>query len=76
LYPSFKVFDYTGNPKLGICGNPAALERAKSFISAGLASGVLKPAIDRVFDGLREYAPAHQYICANTRSGKIIVSLS
>ena len=76
LYPSFKVFDYTGNPKLGIRGNPAALERAKSFISAGLASGVLKPAIDRVFDGLREYAPAHQYLSANTRSGKIIVSLS
>jgi NADPH:quinone reductase-like Zn-dependent oxidoreductase len=76
LYPSFKVFDYTGNPKLGISENPAAVERAKTFISAGLASGVLKPAIDCVFDGLREYAAAHQYICANTRTGKIIVTLS
>lgn len=76
LYPSFKVFDYTGNPRLGICGSPAAVERAKTFISAGLASGVLKPTIDCVFDGLEEYAAAHQYIGANTRTGKIIVSLS
>jgi NADPH:quinone reductase-like Zn-dependent oxidoreductase len=75
LYPSFKVFDYTGNPKLGICGKPAAGERAKSFIAAGLASGVLKPAIDRVFDGLGEYTAAHRYLSANTRTGKVIVSL-
>ncbi|MBV9873712.1 MAG: zinc-dependent alcohol dehydrogenase family protein [Verrucomicrobia bacterium] len=75
LYPSFKVFDYTGNPKLGICGNSAAVERAKSFISAGLASGVLKPTIDRVFDGLSEYTAAHQYLNANTRTGKVVVSL-
>jgi NADPH:quinone reductase-like Zn-dependent oxidoreductase len=75
LYPSFKVFDYTGNPKLGISGNSAALERAKSYIAPGLASGVLKPTIDRVFDGLGEYAAAHQYLGANTRIGKVIVSL-
>ena len=75
LYPSFKVFDYTGNPKLGIRSNPAAVDRAKCFISAGLVSGVLQPAIDRVFDGLREYVAAHQYIEANARIGKIIVSL-
>jgi NADPH:quinone reductase-like Zn-dependent oxidoreductase len=76
LYPCFKVFHYTGNPKVGSSGNPAAVKRAKSFISAGLASGVLNPAIDRVFDGLEEYAAAHQYIAANTRAGKIVVSLS
>lgn len=76
LYPSFKVFDYTGNPKLGICRDPAAIERAKSFISSGLASGALKPTIDRVFDGLREYVAAHEYLSANTHIGKIIVSLS
>lgn len=76
LYPSFKVFDYTGNPKLGICRDPAAIERAKSFISSGLASGALKPTIDRVFDGLREYVAAQEYLSANTHIGKIIVSLS
>ena len=75
LYASFKVFDYTGNPKLRISGNPAAVERAKSFIAAGLASGVLKPTIDRVFDGLGEYAAAHQYLSANSRTGKVVVSL-
>ena len=76
LYPSFRVFDYTGNPRLGIGQNPAAFERAKSFIAAGLASGVLQPTIDRVFAGLREYVSAHQYLGANTQTGKIIVSLN
>jgi NADPH:quinone reductase-like Zn-dependent oxidoreductase len=75
LYPSFKVFDYTGNPKLGICGNSAAVERAKSYIAGGLASGVLKPTIDRVFAGLGEYAAAHQYLSSSNRTGKVIVSL-
>jgi NADPH:quinone reductase len=75
LYPSFKVFDYTGNPKLGICGNSAAVERAKSFIAAGLSCGILKPTIDRVFHGLDAYAAAHQYLADNSRAGKVIVSL-
>jgi NADPH:quinone reductase-like Zn-dependent oxidoreductase len=75
LHASFKVFDYTGNPRLGICPNPAAMERAKSFVSAGLASGVLKPAIDRVFTGIGEYAAAHHYMGTNTQAGKIIVAL-
>jgi NADPH:quinone reductase len=74
LYPSFKVFDYTANR--GICRDPAAIERAKRFISSGLSSGALKPTIDRVFDGLRQYVAAHQYLSANTHIGKIIVSLS
>jgi NADPH:quinone reductase-like Zn-dependent oxidoreductase len=76
LYPSFKVFDYTGNHKLGISQNPAAIERAKSFIAAGLASGILQATIDRVFTGLREYVAAHKYIGDNTQTGKIIVSLN
>lgn len=75
LHPSFKIFDFTGNPKLGIRPNPAAIERAKTFVAAGLASGLLKPAIDRVFTGLDEYAAAHRYMSANTQAGKIIVAL-
>ena len=76
LYPSFKVFDYTGNPKLGIGQNPAAIERAKRFVWAGLSSGALQPTIDRVFAGLPQYVAAHQYLGANTQTGKIIVSLN
>jgi NADPH:quinone reductase-like Zn-dependent oxidoreductase len=76
LYPSFKVFDYTGNPKLGIHRNPAATERAKNYISAGLSSGVLQPTIDRVFTGIGEYAAAHRYLGENTHTGKIVVSLN
>jgi len=75
LYPCFKVFDYTGNPKLGLGGNSAAVERAKIFVATGLASGVLKPTIDRVFNGLGEYAAAHQYLSGTTRTGKVVVSL-
>jgi NADPH:quinone reductase-like Zn-dependent oxidoreductase len=75
LYPSFKVFDYTGNPKLGICRNSAATEHAADYISAGLSSEVLKPTIDRVFAGIEQYTAAHQYLGANTHTGKIVVSL-
>src|SRR5260221_6850980 len=60
LHPSFKIFDFTGNPKLGIRPNPAAIERAKTFVAAGLASRLLQPVIDRVFTGLYEYAAAHR----------------
>ena len=75
LHTSFKIFDYTGHPKLGIRANAAAIERAKNFISAGLASGVLRPTIDRVFSGLREYAAAHQYMGTDRHAGKIVLSL-
>src|SRR5260370_9327537 len=75
LQPSFKIFAFTGNPKLGIRPNPAAIEHAKTFVAAGLASGLLKPAIDRVFTGLDEYAAAHRYMSTNTQAGKIVLAL-
>jgi NADPH:quinone reductase-like Zn-dependent oxidoreductase len=75
LHASFKIFDYTGNPKLGISPNPAAIERAKSFVTAGLTSGVLKPNIDRVFSGFGEYVAAHHYADTNAHAGKVVVEL-
>ena len=75
LHPSFKIFDYTGNPQLGIRPNLAAVERAKTFVAAGLAAGLLQPTIDRVFTGLEEYAAAHRYMGANAQAGKIVIAL-
>jgi NADPH:quinone reductase-like Zn-dependent oxidoreductase len=75
LHASFRIFDYTGNSKLRLCPKPAAIERAKTFISAGLASGLLTPAIDRVFTGLEEYTVAHRYQATNTHAGKVLVDL-
>jgi NADPH:quinone reductase-like Zn-dependent oxidoreductase len=75
LHASFKIFDYTGNSRLGMLPNPPAIERAKSFVSTGVASGLLKPNIDRVFCGLGEYVAAHAYMATNTHTGKVVVAL-
>jgi NADPH:quinone reductase-like Zn-dependent oxidoreductase len=76
LHTSFKIFDFTGHPRLGIPANQEAIERAKRFVFDGLASELFKPKIDRVFAGLEEYAAAHDYMGANAQVGKIIVGLN
>lgn len=53
---------------------PERLEAAKRFINAGLASGALKPVIDRVFD-FKDLAAAHQYMEGGTQIGKIVVKV-
>ena len=75
LHASYKIFDFTGHPRLGIPANREAIERAKRLVFGGLASGLFKPIIDRVFIGLHEYAAAHRYMGTNAQIGKIIVSL-
>jgi NADPH:quinone reductase-like Zn-dependent oxidoreductase len=75
VHLSFRVFDFTGHPKLGLRAKTKAVERAKRFISDGLAAGRLSPKIDRVFDGLHEYAAAHRYMEKDTRIGKVVISL-
>ena len=76
LHASYKIFDFTGHPRLGIRPNRGAIERAKQFISHGLAAELFKPKIDRVFVGLEEYAAAHEYMGTNAQTGKVIVSLN
>jgi NADPH:quinone reductase-like Zn-dependent oxidoreductase len=75
LHPSYRVFDFTGHPGLGIPPNREALERAKRFVYDGLAEEVLKPKIDRIFVGIEQYAAAHEYLGTNAQTGTIIVSL-
>jgi NADPH:quinone reductase-like Zn-dependent oxidoreductase len=57
-----------------ITGDPQKLVHAKRFITDGLASGALKPAIDRVF-GFSEMADAHRYMEAGAQVGKIVVKV-
>ena len=48
------------------------LERAKEFVTAGLASGKLSAKIDRVFE-FTEMAAAHAHLESNTQVGKVVV---
>jgi NADPH:quinone reductase-like Zn-dependent oxidoreductase len=76
LHTSYKIFDFTGHPRLRIPPNREAIERAKKFVFDGLASELFKPKINRVFVGLDNYAAAHDYMSTNVHTGKIIVSLN
>ena len=76
VHGSFRVFDFTGHPRLGLQAKYKAIDRAKKFISDGLASELFSAKIDRVFFGLDEYASAHRYMEANDQIGKIAVALS
>jgi NADPH:quinone reductase-like Zn-dependent oxidoreductase len=42
------------------------------LITGGVASGQLRPIIDRVF-GLDDYLAAYQHMLSNTQKGKIVV---
>ena len=52
----------------------AALERAKSFITKGLASAQLKPVIARVFR-LDQIQEATRFLESNAQVGKIVVNV-
>ena len=75
VHASFRVFDFTGHPKLGLSARAEAIERAKRFISDGLAAGRFSPQIDRVFVGLDRYAAAHRHMEQDARIGKVVISL-
>ncbi|WP_050477918.1 zinc-dependent alcohol dehydrogenase family protein [Herbaspirillum rhizosphaerae] len=57
-----------------LIGNPPRLEAAKTFILDGLASGALRPTIDRVF-AIDQIVDAHRYLEGNTQFGKIVVTI-
>jgi NADPH:quinone reductase len=76
VHGGFRIFDFTGHPRLGLQAKTEAVERAKHFISDGLTSKLFSAKIDRVFFGLDEYAAAHRYMETNDQIGKIAVALS
>jgi NADPH:quinone reductase-like Zn-dependent oxidoreductase len=55
-------------------GDPVRQKAAVEFITAGLASGALKPMIDKTFK-FDEIVDAHRYLEANNQFGKIVVSV-
>lgn len=54
--------------------NPDRLARARAFITEHLASGALRPIIDRVFP-LAEVVAAHRYLEAGAQAGKIMLEV-
>ena len=57
-----------------IVSDPETLERGKRYVYDGLASGVLKPLVDRTFP-LEAIADAHRYMESNQQLGKIVVTV-
>ena len=50
------------------------LARGKAMISGGVASGQLRPIVDRVF-GFEQYLDAYRHMLSNTQMGKIVVQV-
>jgi NADPH:quinone reductase-like Zn-dependent oxidoreductase len=57
-----------------ITNDDAALERAKAFITSGLASGQLKPVIARTFP-LEQIQEATRFLESNAQIGKVVVNV-
>jgi NADPH:quinone reductase-like Zn-dependent oxidoreductase len=57
-----------------IVSDPETFERGKRYVYDGLASGALKPLIDRTFP-LKAIADAHRYMESNQQKGKIVVTV-
>jgi NADPH:quinone reductase-like Zn-dependent oxidoreductase len=55
-------------------GDEARRKAAVEFVLKGLASGALKPIIDRVFK-FDDMVEVHRYLENNSQSGKIVVTL-
>lgn len=68
----YKVFDYTGNPVLGLDRVPGAVERAVAHIGSRLASGKITPQVGKVF-AMEDIAAAHTAMEKNAHVGKIVV---
>ncbi len=64
---AFALFEFTMQP--------AALARAKDFVTSGMASGTLKPIIDPASFTLDRIAEAHRYMESNNQFGKIVVQV-
>ena len=57
-----------------VTSDAARLERGKTFVIDGLASGKLKPVIAKTFP-LSEIVAAHRYMESNAQIGKIVVTV-
>jgi NADPH:quinone reductase-like Zn-dependent oxidoreductase len=69
-----KLLTVRGYVLFEITGDPARLSRGKDFVTAGLASGKLKPIIAKTF-AFEQIAEAHRYMESNQQIGKIVVTV-
>ncbi|CAN7625220.1 zinc-dependent alcohol dehydrogenase family protein [Phyllobacterium sp. LjRoot231] len=75
LFPLFtKNLTLHGYQYKDVVRDRKQLDRAKRFILDGLASGVLKPIIDKVFS-FEQIVEAHHYLESNQQFGKIVVTV-
>lgn len=65
---TFRGYVYTEVTK-----NTDCLARAQDFIAQGIASGTLRPHIDRTFS-LNEVVDAHRYLESNQQFGKVVLT--
>ncbi|MGA3311030.1 MAG: zinc-dependent alcohol dehydrogenase family protein [Xanthobacteraceae bacterium] len=70
-----KGFSVRGYSLREILRDPGRRAKAQAFILEGLASGALKPRIDRTFP-FGQIVAAHRYLEANAQMGKIVVTVS
>lgn len=54
---------------------PPTMRRVAAFLAAGVRTGVLRPAVDRVFT-LDEVVESHRYLEKGTPAGKIVVTVA
>ena len=71
---AFKGLSLRGWVASEIWGKPERFEPARQLILSGLASGRLKPVIDRTFP-LAQIVEAHRYLESNQQIGKIVVTV-
>lgn len=64
----------TGYTIWNTSGDPERQKAAVDFILGGLASGALKPVIDKTFE-FDEMVEAHRYLEGNRQFGKIVVTV-
>jgi NADPH:quinone reductase-like Zn-dependent oxidoreductase len=63
-----------GYVMMEITSDPVRLERAKTFVSDGLASDSFKPIVAKTFP-LENIVDAHRYLESNQQIGKIVVTV-
>ncbi|GLY99534.1 alcohol dehydrogenase [Actinoplanes sp. NBRC 103695] len=69
--PSLTIHRYMAFADLA---DPAVTRRAAAFLNAGIRTGVLRPAVDRVFD-LNDIVEAHRHLEKGDLTGKIVVTV-
>lgn len=77
-YPLFstlvKGLTIRGYILMEVTTNPERLSQGIEFVNKGLASGALKPIIDKVFT-FNDMQAAHKYMASNQQKGKIVVEV-